>query len=301
MVRRGACVLLVLAVVTACTRGDTRRGAAEDSVALDTAAVLASDTAIVQDRADWSAFAQALPRDPAAAARALESYRQRHGLPLEFFLRDDAPDTLKRTWRIEEDEMGCGTLLNAFVSRMPLGHPVLMTLRAIEFDSAGRTRRQWPLPGISGFYEIVAGVVGDELIASIPRMTEGVFLHIKPSGEYVVSAEPPPPLEREEWIEVADSVWLRVRPRGGGTMTRYASGLRPEPVGTWVPSGDSGWYVRTDSVPGQRSTARGVTLPGAPSPKMLACPETKTYEGMVCRGFPGVGGEHQIAYPMPCS
>jgi hypothetical protein len=217
-----------------CNRLHARRGAERrgEGFRLSTATTVASDTGIVQDRADWSAFAQALPRDPARAARALEAYRRQQGLPFEFLLRDDAPDSVKRAWRIGEDEMGCGTQLNAFVRRMPLGHAVLMTLSAIELDSTGRTLRQWPLPGISGFHEIVKGVIGDELIASVPDMTDGVFLRIKPNGEYVVSAEPPPPLEREEWIEVADSVWLRVRPRDAWPLTRYASGLRPEPAGT---------------------------------------------------------------------
>lgn len=191
-------------------------------------------------------------------------------------------------------------MLTAFVHRIPRDDRVLMALPAIELDTAGRTLRRWPLPGESGFFEIVSGVVGDEIIVSYAK-ARGVYARIRPNGDFVMSAEPPPPLEREQWIEVAESTWVRVRPKDDGTFSTYPSGVRPEPVGTWVPRGDSGWYVRTDSVPGQRSVARAVTRRWEPSPRLVTCPESKEYEGMVCRGFPEGPREHRVAYPMPCS
>lgn len=292
-------LLLALAGVGACDDREKPLDAKQDSVAA--AAAVTADTGMIQERADWPAFAQALPKDPQGATLALERYRRDHGLPFDFFLRPDLADTLTRALRTQEDEMGCGALVRAFVREIPRDHPILMALPAMEFDSAGRTLRRWPLPGETGFFQLVVGVVGEDLILSYPNATAGVFMRIKPDGGYAISAQPPPPLAREEWIEVADSTWLRVRPRDEGTFTRYPSGTRPEPVGTWVPSGDSGWYVRTDSVPGQRSRARATTLSGDPSPRMVMCPAPAEFEGMICRGFPEGEREHRIAYPMPCT
>lgn len=253
----------------------------------------------IRDRADWAAFVAGLPRDPAAAASALERYRRDHGVPFEFLVRPGVPGSVVRALRVPQDEMGCGSLVTALVRRMPSSHPILMELPAFEFDAAGRILRRWPLPGESGFFEVVGGVVGDEIVISYGAV-KGMWARIKPNGEVVMSADAPPPLEAEQWIEVAESTWVRVRPKDEGTFSTYPSG-KPEPVGTWVPSGDSGWYVRTDSVPGQHSRARAVTRDWEPSPRLVTCPRLMEFEGMVCRGFPDGGRERRIAYPMPCS
>jgi len=281
----------------ACVESDESSGSRAESVVAVAQEV--ADTGIVQDRAEWESFWQALPRDSVLAAAALERYRRAAGLPFTFFVRPSAPVAATAALRKEED-MGCGELARAFVRRWPVEHPVFETLRAIEFDTAGGIVREWPLPGDAGFFELVRGVDGDELVAGYPNTQRSVFLRIRPDGAFRVSSVPPPPLAPEEWIEVAESTFVRVRPKDEGTFTVYAGSDR-EGVGTWVPSGDSGWYVRSDSVPGRRSVARAVTRPWGPSPRLMSCPGGMTYEGMVCRGFPGVGREHRIAYPMPCT
>lgn len=291
-----AWVSLVLSASVGCRSREQPPAARSDSVVTADAA----DTGIVQERADWAAFVAGLPSASTATANALERYRREHGVPFEFFVRRGVPDSVIRALRVPEDEMGCGSQLTAFVRRMPSGHPVLMELPAFEFDSAGRILRRWPLPGESGFYEIVGGVVGDEIILSYSPV-RGMWARIKPNGDFMMSADRPPPLEPEQWIEVADSVWVRVRPKDDGTFSTYPSGVQPDPLGTWVPSGDSGWYVRTDSVPGRRSVARAVTKEWEPRPRLVTCPPSSEFEGMVCRGFPEGGREHRIAYPMPCS
>jgi hypothetical protein len=215
-------------------------------------------------------------------------------------VRSDAPPSLTTALRVEENEMGCGVLALAFVRRMPVDLPVFHTLRAIEFDLLGKTVREWPLPGEAGFSELVEGVAGDDLVVSYPEANRPIYLRISTDGSYVVTAEPPPPLPAEEWVEAAESTWVRVRPRDDGSVTVYGGTTR-ERMGTWVPRGDSGWYVRSDSVPGQRSVARGVSRPWDPRPRLVRCPVSAEYDGMVCRGFPGHGGEHRIAYPTPCS
>ena len=294
---RVAWVLAALSESVGCGSREQAPAARPDSMI---AAEAAADTGIVQERADWAAFVAALPKDSAAAASALERYRRDHGVPFEFFVRRGVPDSVIRALHVPEDEMGCGSLVTAFVRRMPSSHPVLMDLPAFEFDSAGRILTRWPLPGESGFYEIVGGVVGDEIIVSYSAV-KGMWVRIRPNGAFAISADAPPPLEPEQWIEVAESTWVRVHPKDDGMFSTHPSG-KPEPVGTWVPSGDSGWYVRTDSVPGQRSSARAVTRADwEPSPRNVMCPPWREFEGMVCRGFPDGGRERRIAYPMPCS
>lgn len=282
-------------------QGCARPDESKDSRAEPVSAVAqdVADTGIVQDRADWESFWQGLPRDSALAAAALERYRQAAGLPFMFFVRPSAPVAIRSALR-KEEEMACGEVTRAFVRRLPVGHAVFETLRAIEFDTAGGIVREWPLPGDAGFFELVRGVDGDELVARYPGTELSIFLRIRPDGTFLVSSVPAAPLPREEWIEVADSTFVRVRPRDDGTFTVYGGSDREE-VGTWVPSGDSGWYIRTDSVPGRRSAARAVTRPWGPSPRLVSCPEGMTYEGMVCRGFPGAEREYRIAYPMPCT
>jgi hypothetical protein len=292
--------VLVLAWLTTpgCGAPDESRTAQRETASVG--APPRSDTDLVQHRPDWDTVWGALPRDPSAAATVLERYRQAHGLPFQFFVRSGAPASMTNALHVEENEMGCGTLALAFVRRMPVDRPVFHMLRAIEFDSLGTTLREWPLPGEAGFFELVQGVAGDELVASYPDANTPIFLRIRTDGSYTVSAESPPPLPPEEWVEAAESTWVRVRPRDDGTFTVYGGATR-ESMGTWVPRGDSGWYVRSDSVPGQRSVARAVTRPWDPRPRLVRCPASAEYEGMVCRGFPGVNREHRIAYPMPCS
>ena len=77
-----ALVATATVLLVACREPDeSRRGASEsvtDSVAVVSAPAI-SDTAIVQDRADWDAFCRALPSEPTAAAAALERYRRENG------------------------------------------------------------------------------------------------------------------------------------------------------------------------------------------------------------------------------
>jgi hypothetical protein len=301
-VSRLARLVLALTAGTACVAREKPRDTSKSPAVAETPVVpVAPDTGIVQDRADWASFEQRLPRDPEAAATELERYRRDHGLPFDFYLRPDAPEALTAGLRKEEDEMCSGTLVTAFVRQMPRDHRVLASSPAIEFDSTGRLLRQWPLPSDVEFSEIVAGVSGEELIASYAKASSGVFMRIKPNGEYTISAQAPQPLGPEEWIEVAESTYVRVRPKDDGTFSTYPSGARPGPLGTWVPRGDSGWYVRTDSVAGGRSVARAVALPREPSPRMVSCPAAPSFEGMICRGFPDGQQERRIAFPTPCS
>jgi hypothetical protein len=255
------------------------------------------DSPIVQSRADWEYFEQHLSRDPERAAVALERYRERLGLPFTFAVRTDAPASIARTLKLTGDEM-CGATITAFVRRFPGKHPVLDGSAVVEFDSTGRTVRRWPLPADLDYWELVAGVSGDELVATYLDRN-GVYMRIRPDGEYHLSARPPQALESEEWIEVADSVYLRVKPRDLSPYSMYPGTRRPEALGTWVPRGDSGWYVRTDSVPGERTTAHVVTLPHDPEPQFIACPVS--LDGMQCRMFPDDQKKRRLAYPTPCT
>ncbi|HET9010476.1 MAG TPA: hypothetical protein VFN38_01615, partial [Gemmatimonadaceae bacterium] len=262
------------------------------------------DSVVVQDSAGWSSFQARLPKRADSAAAALERYRRTHGLPFEFFLRKDAPAALVRALRTEEPDMSCGTTFaTAFVRRMPREHSVLDVAPVIEFDSTGRMLRRWPLPNDVEYWEMVAGVRGDELVTLYrPNGPEGVFLRVRPDGEYRVSAEPPQPLPPQAWIKVEDSVFLRVQPRDEGPYYAYPNGASPALEGTWEPAGDSGWYVRTDSGPKRGTRARARTLDNRePSPRILACPAGAAFEGMLCRGFPDGATERRIAYPTPCT
>jgi hypothetical protein len=251
----------------------------------------------VQSRADWEYFEQHLSRDPQAAAVALERYRDQLGLPFSFSVRSDAPAALARALKMNDDEM-CGQTMTAFVRRFPQKDPVLSGSAVVELDSAGRTVRLWPVPNDVEYWDIVAGVSGEELVARYLDRKD-VYMRITPDGAYHLSARPPQALESEEWLEVADSVYLRVKPRDDYPYSMYPGTSRPGPVGTWVPRGDSGWYVRTDSVPGQRSTAHVVTLPHDPEPQFMACPAS--LEGLQCRIFPDGQRKRRLAYPTPCT
>jgi hypothetical protein len=57
------------------------------------------------------------------------------------------------------------------------------------------------LPGEAGFFEIVKRVAGDAVIALYPGTKMPTYLRIEVDGSYTVSAEPPPALGPEEWVE----------------------------------------------------------------------------------------------------
>ena len=278
-------------------RADTP--AAAPAAAPPAAPPAALDSVVVQDRADWDSLEAHLPTRPDSAAAALERYRQAHGLPLDFDVKRDAPDALLRSLRTEEDEMAGGTpSISAFVRRMPTHHVVLDVSPVIEFDTAGRILRRWPLPNDIGYSEVVVGVHGDELVTTY--RPQGVFLRVRPDGEYRISAEPPQALPPEQWIEVADSIYLRVRPKDDVDFYLYPVLARPEPApGRWEPRGESGLYVRTDSGPKQGAVARAMTLDRSRTPRMVNCPESAGFVGMNCRAFPDGAAERRLAYPIP--
>jgi hypothetical protein len=260
------------------------------------------DDPLVQRRTDWEELEHKLPAAPVAAAAALEDYRRRFGLPLEFFVPNDAPANLTALLNVEEDE-GCGRGITAFARRVPLSHPVLGSDDVIEVDTAGNILREWRVPNGSASPEAVVGVSGDEVIVRFSPPDSGVYLRYKPDGTYRVSAEPPMPLERSLWIMVAESIYLRVRPKDDGAFTAGGSQVGRDDPGVWVPSGDSGWYKRVDSSGAEPRFARAVTQPWGDEPRMLRCPQAPRFEGMICRGFPDgpARRERRIAYPTPCS
>lgn len=300
--------LALPAVAIACEgpRGDAARGPGAAPVAAATspaARPAALDSTVVQNLADWPSLEAHLPASADSAAAALERYRQAHGLPLEFFVRRDAPKPLLAGVHTEQEEMCGGDFATAFVRRMPARHAVLDVSEVAELDSAGRELHRWPLPRDVEFGEVVAGVHGDELVTTYRlRGHDGIYLRVRPDGAFRVSAEPPQPFPPEKWIEVDDSVFLRVEPRDDTPFYTYPSGARPEPVGTWEPKGDSDLYVRTDSGPKRGTVARAVVRQDwSPGPRMLACPAGGAYEGMICRGFRDGARERRIAAPIPCS
>jgi hypothetical protein len=256
------------------------------------------DTALVQRRADWEAFRKSLARDPQTAAAALERYRVEHGLPFQFYYDEKSPVVLAGRVKTEDTEM-CGRVAQAFVRRMPVGDALLSISPIIEYDSTGHVLRKWPLSSGVEFAEIVVGVSGDELVAELHEAPTGVFMRVKPNGEYHVSAEAPQSLPPEEWIALEDSTWVRVKPDMGMSMhSMFTRGVNP---GTWTPRGDSGWYVRTDSGPQQGTVAHSITLPRQPNPPMPRCPPSKEFDGMLCRGFPDGARIRTIAVPAPCT
>lgn len=253
---------------------------------------------IVESRADWAEFEKLLPRDSVAAAAALERYRQSLGLPFDFSIDEPDRAAVAKHLHVVDDEMGSGAYVTAFVTRMPDKHSVLGTSPVIEFDSAGRSVRRWEIPRDVEFWYVVEGVVGDELITAYRTARANVYLRVKPDGRYRVTAEPPPPLEPELWLEVADSTWLRVKP-ADGFFSMHGPFTKEVPVGHWMPRSDSGWYVRTDTVPGMKTDAHVTTLPQPPQPRFIDCPRSAEFEGMSCSGFPGEHGIRRLAYPTP--
>lgn len=251
---------------------------------------------IVEARADWEDFEKRLPHDSVAAAAVLERYRQSLGLPFEFFIAERHRATAAKRLHVMEEEMGGGPFVRAFVTHMPDKQSVLETSPVMELDSAGHTLHQWGIPLDVEFWDVVEGVAGDELITAYRSVRANVHLRFKPDGSFRVSAQPPPPLEPELWLEVADSAWLRVKP-AEGNFSMHGPFTKDVPVGHWIPRGDSGWYVRTDTVPGMRTEAHVMALPQRPQPRLFECPHSAEFEGMFCRGFPGDHGIRRLAYP----
>jgi hypothetical protein len=294
---------LVASVVFVACKKSTRVPEASGSTTSATRSAAAEpETVLVQHRADWERFQHALPQAPDSAAGRLEAYRREYGLPFTFFVNSRAPAAILRQLHKPDDEMGCGATVTAFVKQMPIHHVVLETSPVIEFDSTGRVLSEWDVPGDVDFSELVAGVSGEEVILAYDAGRSGVYVRIRPDGRYVVSAEPPPPLEREEWIALEDSTWIRVRPRDDGTLSMHSPFTRGVDPGRWEPLGDSGWYVRTDSGPHRGAVARAITLPNtAPAPRLVSCPKSGRFEGMQCRGFPDGSRERRLAFPTPCT
>ena len=274
------------------------------SIARPVAANLpAVDDPLVQRRTDWEELGHKLPAAPMAAAAALEEYRRRFGLPLDYFVPNDAPAGMTASLRLDEDE-ACGRAITVFTRRVPLRHPLLGSDPVIEIDTAGNILREWRVPNGNGSPEVVVGVSGDEVLVRFAPPDSSVYLRYKPDGTFRASAEPPMPFEKGLWIMVAESVYMRVRPRDEGTVTAGASGyMGGEDPGVWIPSGDSGWYKRVDSSGTGPRFARAVTRPWGDGPRLLRCPQTARFEGMVCYGFPDgpTRRERRIAYPTPCS
>ena len=258
-----------------------------------------TDTALVQHRADWDVFAKALPADPSAAASAIERYRQRYGLPLDFFVDARLPDSLRRTLGSLNDESQCGATVTAFVRSIPVRHPLLSTSPVIELDSAGRTLREWRLGSDAEYWDPIVGVTGSELVVGLQFAPRGVYMRLQPSGSYRVSAEPPSPLPPEEWIALHESNWVRVRPND--QITAHAATSNAVAAGRPAPRGDSGWYVRVDSGPHFGDSARSIPGPFSRQPHVLPCPRSAAFEGMICRGFPDAGVERRIASPSTCT
>ena len=300
-----ALTLAVAATMLACDGATARRAPKGDTARLVAVqrTLPAVDEPLVQRRTDWEELEHRLSGDPRAAAAALDDYRRQHGLPLPFWIPDSVSATITQRLGVEED-WGCGRGITVFARRVPVRHPVLGVDPVIEFDSAGRIVREWPLPNGYASPENIAGVSGEELIVPFTPPDSGVNLRVKPNGDYRVSAEPPLPFETSLWIMVAESVYLRVRPKDDGTFTAGASGyMRDVEPGTWVPSGDSGWYARVDSSGAGPRYARAMTRPYGDGPRLVACPRTARFEGMICRGFPDGRDRHErrLAYPTPCS
>ena len=297
--------LAILAAILGCERSGRSNDSGHDSptVRIAVRELPAVDEPFVQRRTDWEELEHRLPTDPKAAAATLEAYRQQYGLPLDFWLTDRVPASVTKTLGVDDD-WGCGRGLTVFARRVPIGHPLLGVDPVIEFDTAGAILREWSVPNGYASPEVVAGVNGEELIVSFSPPDSGVYLRFKPDGAFRVSAERPPALETALWIMVAESVYMRVRPKDEGAFTAGASGyMRDVDPGQWVPSGDSGWYARVDSSGGPPRYARATTRPYGDAPRILACPKTARFDGMICRGFPDGPDRHErrLAYPTPCS
>ncbi|GAC1696979.1 MAG: hypothetical protein NVS9B3_14850 [Gemmatimonadaceae bacterium] len=180
---------------------------------------------------------------------------------------------------------------------MPDGSPILSPTPVFEFDSAGQTIRRWAVPSDVELGDVIEGVVGDELITAYPEVKANIHLRFRPNGTYRVTAQPPPALEPEQWIEVGESTWVRVKPDIG--MSQHGGSVRGVAPGRWIPRGDPGWYVRLDTVAGLPTTAHAITLNQPPTPRRLACPQS--LEGYECRGYVDGTRLRKLAHPFPSS
>ena len=288
-------VVVAVALCTACSGSND-----VESMSPDTKAMIASSAGIVQTRSDWDDVQRKLPRDSTAAASALEAYRAEKGLPFEFFIRSDAPATIAHALVTDENRRSCGARATVFVTKLPTADSVLAVLNAIEFNASGKTLQRWPVPADVTMSDLVMGVDGEELITGYLKASGGTYVRVKPTGDFRISAQSPPPLGAEKWIKVADSTYLRVQPKDDTPYGVYPGGVGHEALGTWTARGND-VYVRTDSGLAQGTIAHAVTLPRDPAPRMVACPASNAFDGMTCRGFPDGRKERLIAYPLPCS
>ena len=302
--RLSSSVLLLALVAGSALEACDKPRASANTVATTMEAAPDPDTGVVLHRADWDAFEERLSRDPAIAASDLERYRRLHGLPFNFFLTKAAPAALERAYSKSVDggdEAPCGSGLRIFARRFPRDNRAFAPSPVIELDSAGRVLRQWPMPNDVDYWDIVEGVEGDELIASYPHR-RGVYMRVKPTGDYRISSTPPPPLPPQppqEWIALPESTWVRVSPTGetyGSYHSIFTRGVEP---GRWIPHGDSGWYERVDPGPDSGTLARSVKRPAPAEPKGVACPPGQ--EAMICREYPDGRRVRVIAVPTICS
>ena len=164
--------------------------------------------------------------------------------------------------------------------------------------STGRIIRRWNVPrDVEFWWDVVEGAVGDELITAYRSVRANVHLRFKPDGSYRVSAEPPPTLEPEKWVNAGGSTFVQVIPSGPIQPSQRAAGVPGVAPGHWIPTGDSGWYVRTDALPGLPTRARAMTLNQPPMARGIACPHSKEFEDMTCSSSPDEHGERRLAYP----
>lgn len=287
--------LICAAFLTACDAAKTRapdaRSPRESTAPLQ--------EPIVEKRAHWAAFERRLPADPLAAASALEHYRRANGLPFDFTVALDSTSGRARGLHVTEDDMGAGAYVTAFVRQMPDSTSALVTSTVYEFDEKGRVVREWAIPRDVEFWYVVEGVVGDELVTAYRTVSANVHLYFRPNGTYRVSADSPPTLERERWIEVGDSTWLLVNGAAIGERSRHADGHGLADPGRWMASTDSGWYVRLDTVPGLPVRVRATSINEPAMPPSAPCPVGRRFEGLICSYFPTPGGRRRLGYPTP--
>lgn len=137
---------------------------------------------VVQYRSDWEAVTDSLPPDPEAQAGILESYRQRHGLPMLFHAGEDTAAVSRLAIVVRED--ACGTLVPAFRKDIPQEHAALATRFVLEVDSAGNALQRWEVP----VDVVVVGVSGADVLVSPGRRPTDVYFRIAPDGNFEVEA-----------------------------------------------------------------------------------------------------------------
>ena len=142
----------------------------------------------------WAQLTAQVPRDPVAAARALESLRQRNGLAFDLW----ADSTVDSTTYVLGDAP-CGSVAAVFLRRLPVGVHALSVDFAIEADSVGHTLREWPMPldtWVDGVQGEVLLVPYDVTNAAGAKIT--VDLAIRPSGAFTVVARSTQPAPQDE-------------------------------------------------------------------------------------------------------